>query len=126
MKFPFYPFVTALSQIAPVLLPFVPGGALIAPFVSTLLDAMRDAEITPGLSGPAKRAYVQELVADGAILANQAKPGSVDVPLVVEAAGHYVDAIIATINQVQKAKAALPQVPAIAAPVVPPGLGRTD
>jgi hypothetical protein len=106
--------------IAEMLLPLVPGGALIEPFVPQLVKAINAIEQKPGVSGPEKRAYVQEVVAQSAAVANDARPGSVDVPVVVEAAGHYVDAIIGTVNAVQKAKAALPDVPPILAPVLPP------
>lgn len=118
MGFPFREFFGVVTQVAPMLLPIVPGGAIVAPFLPTILEAIADAEKKPGTTGPEKRTYVQEIVADGAHVANQARPGSVDEALVVEAAGHYVDAIIQSVNAVQKAKAALPDVPAIVQPAV--------
>lgn len=117
MGFPYRALFTGmLPKVAEMLLPIVPGGAAIAPFVPKVIKAMTEIEHTPGVTGPEKRVYVQKIVADAAEIANQAKPGSVDVPLVVDVAGHYVDAIIGSVNAVQAAKAALPDVPPIVAP----------
>lgn len=114
MAFPYQQFIAALTQVGPMLLPLIPGGAVIAPFVPTILKTIADAEKKPGATGAEKRAYVQQIVAGGVEIANRAKPGSVDGPLVVEASGHYVDAIVTSINAVRAAKVAMPQV----APIV--------
>lgn len=116
MGFPFRQFFTTLTVLAPALLPIVPGGALVAPFVPIIIKTIADAQQDPGKTGPEKRAFVQQAVKDGAELANQAKPGTIDVALVVDAAGHYTDAVIGSINAVKQAHDKLPAVPAMIPP----------
>lgn len=113
MGFPFKQFFGALTTLAPVVLMVVPGGAALAPFVPLIVKAIADAEKDPGASGADKRAFVQAQVANGAALANQAKPGTINEPMIVDAAGHYVDAVIGSINAVKKAAVALPDAPSL-------------
>ncbi len=113
MGFPFSQFFTALTGLAPVVLMLVPGGAALSPLVPLIVKTIADVEQKPGLAGPDKRAFVQQVVQDGATATNLIKPGTIDVPLVVDAAGHYVDAIIGSINSVKKAQAALPTLPTL-------------
>jgi hypothetical protein len=113
MGFPFKQFFSALTTLAPVILMVVPGGAALAPFVPLIVKAVADAEKDPGTTGPDKRAFVLAQVANGAAIANQAKPGVVNEVQVVEAAGHYVDAVIGSINAVKQATIALPTQPTL-------------
>lgn len=126
MGFPFHQFFGALTSLAPVVLMLVPGGQVLAPFVPVIVKTIADIELRPGITGPNKRAFVQQAVADAAAATNLVHPNTVDVPLIVDAAGHYVDAVIGSINSVQTARQALPAVPTIVSAIVPHGTIATS
>jgi hypothetical protein len=116
MGFDFKQFTSILTLVAPVVLLAVPGGAALAPLAGVIIKGIQDAQQQPGKTGPEKKAFVLTLVQDAASGTNLVKPGTIDQPLVVEAAGHAIDAVIGTVNAIQTAHAALPTVPALALP----------
>lgn len=116
MGFDFKQFASILTLVAPVVLLAVPGGAALAPLAGVIIKGIQDAQQQPGKTGPEKKAFVLSLVQDAATGTNLVKPGTIDAPLVVEAAGHAVDAVITTVNAISTAHAALPNGPSALPP----------
>ncbi len=119
MAFDFSKWSGILAGVIPMILFLVPGGAAIAPLAAVIMKGMMDAQQKPGASGAEKKAYVLTLVQDAAVGTNLVKAGTIDPTLTVQAASQAIDAVITTVNAIQKAHAALPTVPALVTPVVP-------
>lgn len=120
MAFNFSQWSGILTMVLPLVLMLVPGGQAIAPLAGVILKGMMDAQQKPGATGASKKAFVLALVQDAAAGTNLVKPNTIDPALVVEAAGHAVDAVITTVNAIATAHAALPAVPPLVAPMVTP------
>lgn len=110
MGFDFGKFLQILTTVAPVILLAVPGGAALAPVAAVIVTGIADAQKKPGATGPEKKAFVLQLVKDATEGAVLVKPGAIDPVLVQEAAGHAIDAVIATVHAVQGAHDQLPHV----------------
>jgi hypothetical protein len=113
MAFDLKQFLATLAVVAPALVLALPGGEKVAPYLPLITKGIADAQATPGATGATKRAFVLALVDDAVKVTALANPKLIDPALTVEAAGLTIDAIITTINAVQKAHDALPGVPAV-------------
>lgn len=112
MAFNLKQFLGVLTAVAPIVFLAVPGGAALAPFVPLIVKGIADAQAQPGATGVEKKAFVLALVKDAADTTAQLNPHLIDPALTVAAAGQAVDAVITTVNAIQTAHAALPDVPA--------------
>lgn len=101
MKFSLHSFSTLLKVIAPVVLPFVPNGDKLAPFVGQIMHGIDEAEQIPGATGPEKKAHVMNIVAIGAGAAGTHV--TLDQAEVLTTANAGIDAVIGAIKLVQNA-----------------------
>jgi hypothetical protein len=116
MGFSFSAFFSILKMVAPVVLMVVPWGAAIAPLVPLIINGIAHAEQIPGAASSDKKAYVMQLVADSVSATSAIKPGLIDPVLVTQAASAAIDTVIATVNVVQAAHTALPNIPSLVKP----------
>lgn len=113
MGFDFKKWLGILTMVAPVILMVVPGGAALAPLIPVIVTGIADAQKKPGATGVEKKAFVMQLVKDTMIGTELVKPGLVDPVVLADAASQAIDAVIATVNAISKAHAALPTVPSL-------------
>jgi hypothetical protein len=96
-------FLDILKMVGPgVLAALVPGAAAFAPLIVT---AINEAEQLVGATGPEKKAYALELVGVGVTAANAiAKKPLLDTDETKAAVSAGINAVVSTINIVQKAQ----------------------
>lgn len=104
MKLNINKWLTIVSQIAPIVLLAVPGGAAIAPLVPVITHAITEAEQIKGASGADKKAHVLNTVQDAVTTINATGKAKLDPAEVQAVAGQGIDAVIATVHVVEGAK----------------------
>lgn len=103
MKLHLGKFTSLVRLLGPVVLAAVPGGEKIAPHVTTVLDAIADAEQMKGASGAEKKARALAIVAKGVATANATGKVKLDVSEVQAIAAHGIDAVVGAVTVVGSA-----------------------
>jgi hypothetical protein len=110
MGFDFKRFLDLLKALGPAVLPavlpLVPGGAKLAPFIPTITSAIGEAEQIKGASSVEKKQHVLNVVADAVTAVNATGKAKFDHAEANAAASAGVDAVVAAINAVEKSKPA--------------------
>lgn len=105
MKFNLKKFLEVVRTVGPVILAAVPGGEKIpTDLVTTIVDAVGEAEQIKGSTGAEKKAHVMAVVAAGVKTANATGKVKLDADEVAAVASAGVDAVVGTVKVVEGAK----------------------
>lgn len=108
MKFNLTKFLGIVNALAPVVLLAVPGGAVIAPIVPVIVNAITEAEQISGASGPEKKAHVLNIVDAAVVTANATGKVHINPTEAADAASHGIDAVIGAVAVIEGAKVVKP------------------
>lgn len=101
MKLHLDKFIAAVHAAAP-LLTLLPGGDKLAPFIPAVTGAIITAEQIPGLSGPEKKAAVEEIARTSIAVANATGKTHIDPQAAAAVVSHGIDTIIGTVRLVHQ------------------------
>lgn len=118
MGFSLKAFGHLVQELAPVVLPLVPGGAKLAPVVPIVSGAIVTAEHLPGLSGDEKKQAVREIVRAGVEVANRTGKVALDPAEIDQVLHQGIDAVVGAVNAFKGIGEAV----VVAPPSVPPAL----
>lgn len=98
-----------VGKFAPMILPSVPGGQRVLPFIPVITHGIVEAEQLPGASGADKKAHVLNLLADSVTALNATGKTHLNFDELSGIASHGIDTTIGAINLLHHAGAAVPE-----------------
>lgn len=94
-----------VGKFGPMILPSVPGGQRVIPFIPVITHGIVEAEQLPGASGAEKKAHVLNLLADSVTALNATGKTHLDLDELSGIASHGIDTTIGAVNLLHHAGA---------------------
>ena len=98
-----------VGKFGPMILPTVPGGAKVVPFIPVITHGIVEAEQLKGASGAEKKAHVLNVLADSVTALNATGKTHLNLGELQGIAGHGIDTTIEIVNALHKAGATVPE-----------------
>lgn len=102
-------FLGLVGKFGPMILPSIPGGQKVIPFIPVITHGIVEAEQLPGASSSEKKAHVLNLLADSVAALNATGKTHLSIDELSAVASQGIDTTIGAVNFLHHAGATVPE-----------------